>query len=71
MGDLIDDEVLRAFAVVAPLAEVADALLMRCAGAIDRVLPAFPANMPEAAVTAVLDSVRDASNELGDKADDA
>jgi len=58
MGDLIDDEVLRAFAVVAPLPELACALLARCDGVIDRVLPAFPAGLPEDAVDAVLDEVR-------------
>jgi hypothetical protein len=58
MGDLIDDDVLAAFAVVAPLPELPKALLQRCDGAIDRVLPAFPAGLGEDAIGAVLDEVR-------------
>ena len=58
MGELIDDDVLGAFAVVAPLPELATALRQRCDGAIDRVLPAFPAGLDEDAVAAVLDEVR-------------
>ncbi|MGV0837305.1 LLM class F420-dependent oxidoreductase [Mycolicibacterium thermoresistibile] len=58
MGELIDDEVLAAFAVVAPLDSVADRLRERCAGVIDRVLPAFPAGLPETAVTTVLHQMR-------------
>ena len=62
MGALVDDDVLRAFAVVAPLAELAGALRARCAGVIDRVLPAFPAGLPEDAIDAVLDELREPSN---------
>jgi probable F420-dependent oxidoreductase len=58
MGDLVDDDVLGAFAVVARLDEVADALRSRCAGVIDRVMPAFPAGLSENAIDAVLDQVR-------------
>jgi hypothetical protein len=58
MGELVDDDVLAAFAVVAPLPTLAKALRERCDGAIDRVLPAFPAGIGEDAVTAVLDEVR-------------
>jgi probable F420-dependent oxidoreductase len=58
MGELVDDEVLAAFAVVAPLPVLAKALRERCDGAIDRVLPAFPAGIGEETVTAVLDEVR-------------
>jgi probable F420-dependent oxidoreductase len=61
MGELIDDDVLGAFAVVAPLPELATALRRRCDGAIDRVLPAFPASLEEEAVAAVLDDVREES----------
>ena len=61
MGELIDDDVLGAFAVVAPLPELATALRRRCDGAIDRVLPAFPAALDEEAVAAVLDGVREES----------
>jgi hypothetical protein len=48
--------------VVAPLAELAGALRTRCAGVIDRVLPAFPACLPEEAIDAVLDELREPSN---------
>lgn len=58
MATLIDDEVLAAFAVVAELPGVADALVRRCAGAIDRVLPGFPAGMSETAIAGVMDDVR-------------
>lgn len=58
MGGLLDDEMLATLAVVAPLPELAKALLDRCDGAIDRVLPAFPASMSDEAVTAVLDDMR-------------
>jgi probable F420-dependent oxidoreductase len=62
MGALIDDDVLRAFAVVAPLSDVADALHARCAGVIDRVLPIFPSGPSEDDVDGVLDEVRERSN---------
>lgn len=58
MGELFTDDVLAEFAVVAPVAELAAALRRRCAGAIDRVLPAFPADLSEDVVAAVLDEVR-------------
>lgn len=58
MGGLLDDDVLAEFAVVAPAPELATALRQRCAGAIDRVLPAFPAHLAEDVVGAVLDEVR-------------
>jgi probable F420-dependent oxidoreductase len=58
MGELIDDDMLRAFAVVAPLPELAAALRQRCDGAIDRVLPAFPAALDEKSVATVLDELR-------------
>jgi probable F420-dependent oxidoreductase len=37
MGELIDDEMLNAFAIVAPLEEVPRRVLERCAGVVDRV----------------------------------
>ena len=37
MPGLIDDEVLHAFAIVAPLDEVPERLAKRCAGVVDRV----------------------------------
>ena len=58
MGSLIDDEVLDAFAVVAPLDEVADALRSRCDGVIDRVLVGFPKTVAEEKVAAVLAELR-------------
>lgn len=58
MGTLIDDEVLAAFAVVAPLDTVAATLRERCDGVIDRVLPAFPAAVPDDTVAAVLRDLR-------------
>lgn len=58
MATLVDDDVLAAFAVVAELPDVADALVRRCAGAIDRVLPGFPAGMSENAIATVLGDVR-------------
>jgi hypothetical protein len=63
MGELIDDEVLQAFAVVAPLPELAGALWARCDGVIDRVLPAFPAGLSEDAVDGVLDELRNGSRD--------
>lgn len=58
MGDAFTDDALAAFAVVAPLPELATALRERCDGAIDRMLPAFPADLPEDVVAAVLEEVR-------------
>jgi len=58
MGSLIDDEILEAFAVVAPLDEVADKIRDRCDGVIDRVLVGFPSAVPEEAVSAVLRELR-------------
>lgn len=58
MAGLVDDEVLAAFTVVAPLPEVADALRQRCDGAIDRVLPGFPAGLSESAIAVVLQELR-------------
>ena len=42
MGSLIDDEILEAFAVVAPIDTVASKIRDRCDGVIDRVLVGFP-----------------------------
>jgi probable F420-dependent oxidoreductase len=54
MGSLIDDEILQAFAVVAPVEKLATALRRRCDGVIDRVMPALPATLSETTVSAVL-----------------
>ncbi|SON62863.1 Putative coenzyme F420-dependent oxidoreductase [Mycobacterium simulans] len=43
MGSLIDDDMLGAFAVVGPVAEVGDAVRSRCEGIVDRVMPIFHA----------------------------
>jgi len=58
MGSLIDDGILEAFAVVAPLDEVADKIRDRCDGVIDRVLVGFPSSVPEDTVCAVLQELR-------------
>lgn len=58
MGALIDDEMLDAFSVVAPVADVAAALRRRCAGVLDRVLPALPPTLGEAAVTEIVAGLR-------------
>jgi probable F420-dependent oxidoreductase len=58
MGSLIDDEILNAFAVVAPLHEVAEKIRDRCGGVIDRVLVGFPSSVAEETVTAVLEELR-------------
>ena len=58
MGSLIDDEILDAFAVVAPFDTVESKIRDRCDGVIDRVLVGFPASVPEDTVIAVLDELR-------------
>ncbi|MGH3971595.1 MAG: LLM class F420-dependent oxidoreductase [Mycobacterium sp.] len=58
MGSLIDDEMLGAFAVVAPVQKLAAALRSRCDGVIDRVMPSFPHTLSRATVTAVLQELR-------------
>ena len=58
MGSLIDDEILEAFAVVAPLDTVASKIRYRCDGVIDRVLVGFPSSVPEGTIIAVQDELR-------------
>ncbi len=58
MAGLIDDEILAAFAVVAPIGELAAALRQRCDGVIDRVMVGLPAGIPAQAVVEFLDDVR-------------
>jgi probable F420-dependent oxidoreductase len=58
MADLIDDDILSEFAVVAPIERVGQALAERCGGVIDRVLPGFPGQIPESVIAEVLDEVR-------------
>lgn len=58
MSGLIDDDMLGAFAVVAPIDRVATALADRCAGVIDRVLPGFAGITAEPVIAEVLAEVR-------------
>ena len=58
MGSLIDDEILDAFAVVAPIDALPGKLRSRCAGVIDRVLLGFPKSVSEARVAEILDELR-------------
>lgn len=58
MGALIDDDILEAFAVVAPVDKLAAAVKNRCDGMIDRVMPSLPRTLPKATVTAVLQELR-------------
>ena len=58
MGSLIDDEILEAFAVVAPVDTVASKIRGRCDGVIDRVLVGSPSSISEPTVTAVLRELR-------------
>ncbi|UUO00809.1 LLM class flavin-dependent oxidoreductase [Mycolicibacterium novocastrense] len=58
MGTLIDDEILEAFAVVAPIDKLATKIRDRCDGVIDRVMVGFPRSVDEATVVAVLKEVR-------------
>ena len=58
MASLIDDEILEAFAVVAPLDMVASKIRDRCDGVIDRVLVGFPSSVAEDTVIAVLQELR-------------
>jgi probable F420-dependent oxidoreductase len=58
MGALIDDEILKTFAVVAALPELASAIRERCDGVIDRVLIGFPSSVEEATITSVLKELR-------------
>ncbi|MGE5698420.1 MAG: LLM class F420-dependent oxidoreductase [Candidatus Sericytochromatia bacterium] len=58
MGSLIDDEILHAFAVVAPVEELAGKVRERCDGVIDRVLLGIPETVPEATVAEILDELR-------------
>lgn len=58
MGALITDDVLHAFAVVGGVDEIPALLQQRCAGVIDRVLPSFPAQLPQDTVAHILEEVR-------------
>ncbi|QLL10369.1 LLM class F420-dependent oxidoreductase [Mycobacterium vicinigordonae] len=60
MAELIDHDVLEAFAVVAPADELAPALRARCAGAVDRVMPALPSSLPAETVVSILQQIRQA-----------
>jgi probable F420-dependent oxidoreductase len=54
MGALIDDEILGAFAVVAPIDKLAAKIRDRCDGLIDRVMVGFPPTISESTISAVL-----------------
>jgi hypothetical protein len=58
MATLIDDEILHAFAVVAPTDKLAAALQDRCDGVIDRVMPSFPRTGSRATVATVIEELR-------------
>ncbi len=58
MGGLIDDTMLDAFAVVAPIDEVAGRIRARCAGLIDRVLVGFPASVDETEIVELVSELR-------------
>ena len=58
MGSLIDDEILDAFAVVAPIDELPAKLRGRCDGAIDRVLLGFPKTVSAVKVAEILHELR-------------
>jgi probable F420-dependent oxidoreductase len=58
MGTLVDDQILDAFAVVAPIDELAAALTTRCVGAIDRVMVGFPKSISDERVAALVDGLR-------------
>ena len=59
MGELIDDEVLHAFAVVAPVDRVAAAVLERWGGLVDRF--SFYAALPEPAMASVIATFKQSS----------
>jgi probable F420-dependent oxidoreductase len=58
MGELIDDEILDAFAVVAPVDKLAAALRSRCDGVVDRVMPTLPKTLPTDTAAAILKELR-------------
>lgn len=58
MATLVDDDILRAFAVVATVDKLAVAIKQRCDGVIDRVMPSFPRTLPADTVAAVLNELR-------------
>ncbi len=58
MGALIDDEVLEAFAVVAPIDKLAAKIRDRCDGVIDRVMVGFPRSSSDETVSAVVQELQ-------------
>jgi len=58
MGRLIDDEILDAFVVVAPLDTLAERVRERFEGVVDRLMLGLPAGTPAETVTAILETVR-------------
>ncbi|OBI84856.1 LLM class F420-dependent oxidoreductase [Mycobacterium sp. E740] len=59
MGTLIDDEVLDAFAAVAPIDKLAAKIRDRCDEVIDRVMIGFPSTMPDETVSQVIRDLRE------------
>jgi probable F420-dependent oxidoreductase len=57
MGDLIDDDILRAFAVVAPHEELAGALRVRCRPIADRVSVEVPTETDTALLAEVVEAL--------------
>ena len=58
MGSLIDDEMLDAFAVVAPVDVLAAKLKSRCDGVVDRALVGLPKTVPDDKVADILRELR-------------
>ncbi|WP_431309347.1 LLM class F420-dependent oxidoreductase [Gordonia sesuvii] len=61
MGELITDDILSTFAVVAPVDRVAAGLTERCVGVVDRVIPALPENLSGEARVRIVDDLRAAA----------
>lgn len=63
MGELIDDDVLEEVAVVAPIDKLAAKIRDRCDGVIDRVMVGFPPSTTETTISAVLQDLREPTEE--------
>ncbi len=58
MGELVDDEVLHTFAVVAPLDRVVDEVRRRYQGLVDRLMFTLPATLPDEAARSLFADLR-------------
>jgi hypothetical protein len=58
MGDLISDELLDAFAIVAPLDQVATKVIDRFDGVIDRASLSLPEGMSDESMSVVIGGLR-------------